>query len=185
MGFGSLSIKGRALRYLARREHSRAELERKLSRAVQDQPLASPSHWPVHRPRSAPPWTNWLPRACRAKHVPRSRCWTATAAASARGGCGRPCNPRGWHPSWLPACCSRHTSPNWSGPAKSGGAALVGRPLTPQKGLTRCASWPGAGSSPTSSGAWLQVLTTNDARAVQAVPFLWASAVRFCCRAAC
>ncbi|HRD95582.1 MAG TPA: recombination regulator RecX [Rubrivivax sp.] len=41
MGFGSLSIKGRALRYLARREHSRAELERKLSRAVQDQPLAS------------------------------------------------------------------------------------------------------------------------------------------------
>ncbi|MBL8313647.1 MAG: recombination regulator RecX [Rubrivivax sp.] len=41
MGFGSLSIKGRALRYLAQREHSRAELERKLSRAVQDQPLAS------------------------------------------------------------------------------------------------------------------------------------------------
>ena len=41
MGFGSLSIKGRALRYLAQREHSRAELERKLSRAVQGQPPAS------------------------------------------------------------------------------------------------------------------------------------------------
>ena len=41
MGCGSLSIKGRALRYLAQREHSRADLERKLSRAVQDQPLAS------------------------------------------------------------------------------------------------------------------------------------------------
>ena len=41
MGFGSLSVKGRALRYLAQREHSRAELERKLSRAVQDQPQAS------------------------------------------------------------------------------------------------------------------------------------------------
>ena len=30
MGFGALSVKGRALRYLAQREHSRAELERKL-----------------------------------------------------------------------------------------------------------------------------------------------------------
>jgi regulatory protein len=36
MGFGSLSVKGRALRYLAQREHSRAELKRKLARAVQD-----------------------------------------------------------------------------------------------------------------------------------------------------
>ena len=30
MGFAALSVKGRALRYLAQREHSRAELERKL-----------------------------------------------------------------------------------------------------------------------------------------------------------
>ncbi|RYX94109.1 MAG: recombination regulator RecX [Comamonadaceae bacterium] len=30
-GFGQLSLKGRALRYLAAREHSRAELERKLA----------------------------------------------------------------------------------------------------------------------------------------------------------
>lgn len=30
MGFGQLSLKGRALKYLAAREHSRAELERKL-----------------------------------------------------------------------------------------------------------------------------------------------------------
>ncbi|MCM5679110.1 recombination regulator RecX [Schlegelella sp. S2-27] len=30
MGFGKLSLKGRALKYLAAREHSRAELERKL-----------------------------------------------------------------------------------------------------------------------------------------------------------
>ena len=36
MGFGSLSVKGRALRYLAQREHSRAELKRKLARVVQD-----------------------------------------------------------------------------------------------------------------------------------------------------
>lgn len=41
MGFGALSVKGRALRYLAQREHSRAELERKLARAVADLPEAS------------------------------------------------------------------------------------------------------------------------------------------------
>lgn len=34
MGFGAPSLKGRALRYLAQREHSRAELERKLARFV-------------------------------------------------------------------------------------------------------------------------------------------------------
>lgn len=34
MAFGALSIKGRALRYLAQREHSRAELQRKLARHV-------------------------------------------------------------------------------------------------------------------------------------------------------
>jgi regulatory protein len=32
VAFGALSLKGRALRYLAQREHSRAELERKLER---------------------------------------------------------------------------------------------------------------------------------------------------------
>ena len=36
MAFGALSVKGRALRYLAHREHSRAELERKLARQVPD-----------------------------------------------------------------------------------------------------------------------------------------------------
>jgi regulatory protein len=41
MGFGALSVKGRALRYLAQREHSRAELERKLAGKVQDLPEAS------------------------------------------------------------------------------------------------------------------------------------------------
>ena len=41
MGFGSLSVKGRALRYLAQREHSRLELERKLARVVEDAPDAS------------------------------------------------------------------------------------------------------------------------------------------------
>ena len=41
MGFGTLSVKGRALRYLAQREHSRAELEWKLARSVQDSPEAS------------------------------------------------------------------------------------------------------------------------------------------------
>ena len=40
MSFGSLSIKGRALRYLAQREHSRLELERKLARFVDDGPDA-------------------------------------------------------------------------------------------------------------------------------------------------
>jgi regulatory protein len=41
MGFGALSLKGRALRYLAQREHSRAELERKLARHAEDSPAAS------------------------------------------------------------------------------------------------------------------------------------------------
>ena len=36
MAFGALSIKGRALRYLSQREHSRTELERKLARHVED-----------------------------------------------------------------------------------------------------------------------------------------------------
>jgi len=36
MAFGAISIKGLALRFLARREHSRAELERKLRRRVED-----------------------------------------------------------------------------------------------------------------------------------------------------
>jgi regulatory protein len=41
MAFGALSVKGRALRYLAQREHSRAELERKLARFVEDTDEAS------------------------------------------------------------------------------------------------------------------------------------------------
>jgi regulatory protein len=41
MGFAAPSVKGRALRYLAQREHSRAELERKLARHVEDQPEAT------------------------------------------------------------------------------------------------------------------------------------------------
>ncbi len=41
MGFGALSLKGRALRYLAQREHSRAELERKLARHAEDSPTAN------------------------------------------------------------------------------------------------------------------------------------------------
>ena len=36
MSFGAISVKGRALRYLSQREHSRVELERKLARHVQD-----------------------------------------------------------------------------------------------------------------------------------------------------
>ena len=36
MGFGTLSLKGRALRLLAQREHSRNELATKLARHVQD-----------------------------------------------------------------------------------------------------------------------------------------------------
>jgi regulatory protein len=43
MAFGALSLKGRALRYLAQREHSRAELVRKLARHVapEDDPDAA------------------------------------------------------------------------------------------------------------------------------------------------
>lgn len=41
MSFGELSVKGRALRLLARREHSRAELERKLAPQVEDSADAS------------------------------------------------------------------------------------------------------------------------------------------------
>lgn len=40
VSFGSISVKGRALRYLAQREHSRVELERKLARVVEDLPDA-------------------------------------------------------------------------------------------------------------------------------------------------
>jgi len=36
MAFGATSIKGLALRFLARREHSRVELERKLRRRIED-----------------------------------------------------------------------------------------------------------------------------------------------------
>ena len=38
MAFDAPSLKGRALRYLSQREHSRFELERKLARFVEDQP---------------------------------------------------------------------------------------------------------------------------------------------------
>lgn len=41
MGFGAPSVKGRALAHLARREHSRRELERKLAAKVEDTPEAS------------------------------------------------------------------------------------------------------------------------------------------------
>ena len=41
MASSALSVKGRALRYLAQREHSRRELERKLARHVEDTPQAS------------------------------------------------------------------------------------------------------------------------------------------------
>jgi regulatory protein len=41
MGFAELSVKGRALRYLSQREHSRLELERKLARFVEGTPEAS------------------------------------------------------------------------------------------------------------------------------------------------
>ena len=41
MAFGALSVKGRALRYLSQREHSRLELERKLARHVVDTDEAS------------------------------------------------------------------------------------------------------------------------------------------------
>ncbi len=41
MAFGEVSVKGRALRYLAQREHSRAELAAKLARVVADTDAAS------------------------------------------------------------------------------------------------------------------------------------------------
>jgi regulatory protein len=40
LAFGAPSLKGRALRYLSQREHSRAELARKLARHVEDTPEA-------------------------------------------------------------------------------------------------------------------------------------------------
>jgi regulatory protein len=40
MSFGTPSLKGRALRYLSQREHSRAELMRKLAPFVEDSPEA-------------------------------------------------------------------------------------------------------------------------------------------------
>ena len=41
MAFGVLSLKGRALRALSQREHSRLELERKLARHAEDTPEAT------------------------------------------------------------------------------------------------------------------------------------------------
>jgi regulatory protein len=41
MGLAAPSVKGRALRYLAQRDHSRAELERKLARYVEGQAEAT------------------------------------------------------------------------------------------------------------------------------------------------
>jgi len=41
VAFGVLSLKGRALRALALREHSRVELERKLARHAEDTPEAT------------------------------------------------------------------------------------------------------------------------------------------------
>ena len=41
MSFGAISLKGRALRALAQREHSRVELERKLARHAEDSDEAS------------------------------------------------------------------------------------------------------------------------------------------------
>lgn len=41
MAFDAPSLKGRALRYLSQREHSRFELERKLGRFAEDQPEAT------------------------------------------------------------------------------------------------------------------------------------------------
>jgi regulatory protein len=41
MAFGVLSVKGRALRYLSQREHSRAELAQKLARKVEDTEAAT------------------------------------------------------------------------------------------------------------------------------------------------
>lgn len=41
MSFSAISVKGRALRYLSQREHSRVELEKKLARHVQDTEEAS------------------------------------------------------------------------------------------------------------------------------------------------
>jgi regulatory protein len=48
VAFGTPSIKGRALRYLAQREHSRAELERKLARHVEDGPDGSAAERIAH-----------------------------------------------------------------------------------------------------------------------------------------
>ena len=43
MAFGAPSLKGRALRYLSQREHSRVELERKLARHAQDTESGPPA----------------------------------------------------------------------------------------------------------------------------------------------
>ena len=48
MANGALSVKGRALRYLAQREHSRQELERKLARRVNDTEQASAQQQIAH-----------------------------------------------------------------------------------------------------------------------------------------
>jgi regulatory protein len=68
MAFGALSLKGRALRCLAQREHSRTELERKLARHAQDTPEA-PAHEQIARVLDDLTANGWLSEARVAESV--------------------------------------------------------------------------------------------------------------------
>jgi regulatory protein len=85
VAFGAPSLKGRALRYLAQREHSRAELERKLARfvAVADADAAADADPDEHRRAAQAQLTRALDELAAAGLLSDSR--AADAVLSAQG----------------------------------------------------------------------------------------------------
>src|SRR5450830_358643 len=120
MSFEKISLKGRALRYLAMREHSRAELERK---------LAPHEEVPGELAQA-------LDELQARGFIDEQRVIESLlyrrASRLGRGVCARSCRPR--------ACrarrCSRHwlgcATPSWRGPGACGASALTAcRPRPP------------------------------------------------------
>jgi regulatory protein len=78
---GSLSLKGRALRHLARREHSRAELERKLLPHAADLPDATAAEQVRGAAETLAGATRWRRTACKVMPGWPNRCWPVPANA--------------------------------------------------------------------------------------------------------
>jgi len=138
MGFGSLSVKGRALRYLAQREHSRAELARKLARTVEDTDDSS----------AATQIETALDQLAAAGLLSDAR--TAESVLSSQGkrfGSRRlkqVLEGKGLAPELVQHTFKKRAAPNSPGRGTSGSAASACPPQTPRNAPSRCASWPGA-----------------------------------------